>query len=99
MGQVMEERDGDVVRVEFRARGIGPWIISRSSGGELARRDRVEHVGVPEREVAALAVVAAGLLPEAVYRVLPATTPAERERVVQRRVRPEASFRVRRGLH
>ena len=67
---VVEERDRDVVRVELRARPVRARVAAGPAGGELRARVGVEHVGVPQREVAALAVVAAGLLAEPVDRVL-----------------------------
>ena len=78
---------------------IGARIVGGLPGGELGRCVRVEHVGIPQREVAALAVVAAGLLSQAVDGILLTASTAERECVVQRRVGPVATVDVLRGLH
>ena len=98
VGLVVEERDRDVVGVELRAavargdpRAALPAVNSSVS-------NRAQHVGVPQGEVAALAVVAAGLLPQAEDRVLLAAATPERERVVERGVGPVAALGVLRGL-
>ncbi len=85
---VVEERDRDVVRIEVDARPLGSQVLRRIRGGELLGGHRIEDVGVPQGEVATSTILVAGLLAEAVDRVLRAASAAHRERVVQRRVRP-----------
>ena len=96
---VVEERDRDVVGVVLGAHPVGPRVPLGKAGGDLAGGVGVQHVGVPEGEVAALAVLVAGLLPQAEDGVLVAARPAEREGVVQRGVGPVAALLVLRGLH
>ena len=86
---VVEERDRHVVRVELDVIRVRARVVRRAPRDELRGRVVVEHVGVPERVVAALAIVRAALLAQAVERVLGAAAAADRERVVQRRVRDD----------
>ena len=96
---MVEERDADVERVELGRAPVAPRVVRRLPVGELPRLPRAEHVGVPQGEVAALAVVAAGLLAQPEDRVLLAARPAQREGVVQGGVRPVAALVVGGGLH
>ncbi len=96
---VVEERNRDVVWVELGAGAIGARILRPPACGELGRRDRVKDVQVPEREVAAPAIVAPGLLSEAVDGVFRAAAAADGERVVERRVAPVRAGGILRGLH
>ena len=95
---VVEERDGQVVRVVLGARAVRARVGRVEAGGELQAEVRVEDVGVPVGEGAAAPVEPAGLLAQAEERVLLAAAAPEGEGVVQRRVRPRPARLVGGGL-